>query len=107
MQDFQSVSGWVMWNLSSAWVSSSSPASSSLSCMWVYSVSGRAAAAWTASMQAWSRATGSKLAKKPMSPTMGLSFSSWQSQLGLTSMARLMWKHGRPSTMALVYSAIL
>ena len=75
--------------------------------MRVSSVSGSAGWAMTASMQAWSRATGSKLANIPMSPTMGLSFSSWQSQLGETSMARLMWKLGRPSTTAFVYSAIL
>ena len=36
-----------------------------------------------------------------------VSFSGWQSQLGLMSMASEMWKLGRPSTMALVYSAIL
>ena len=52
-------------------------------------------------------ATGSKLANMPMSPTIGVSFSSWQSQLGLTSMASDTWKLGRPSTTALVYSAIL
>src|SRR5574344_2986544 len=38
---------------------------------------------------------------------MAASFSEWQSQLGETSMTREMWKHGRPSTTALAYSAIL
>ena len=60
-----------------------------------------------ASAQAWSMATGSKLANMPISLTMGVSFSGWQSQLGLMSMASEMWKLGRPSTTALVYSAIL
>ena len=33
----------------------------------------------------------------PISGRMGASFSPWQSQLGLTSCTRLMWKLGRPS----------
>ena len=37
----------------------------------------------------------------------GASFSPWQSQLGDTSITRDTWKQGRPSTTALVYSAIL
>lgn len=39
-----------------------------------------AGAALTASIQAWSRATGSKLANMPMSGTTAASFSAWQSQ---------------------------
>ena len=42
----------------------------------------------------------------PTSGTMGTSFSAWQSQLGETSTTRDTWKQGRPSTTALVYSAI-
>ena len=38
---------------------------------------------------------------------MGASFSPWQSQLGLTSCTRLMWKQGRPAQTAAAYSAIL
>ena len=55
-------------------------------------------------------ATGQTLsdyANMPISLTIGVSFSGWQSQLGLISMASEMWKLGRPSTTALVYSAIL
>lgn len=44
----------------------------------------------TASAQARSIATGSKEAKKPISGTMGISFSAWQSQKGEISRARLM-----------------
>ena len=42
----------------------------------------------------------------PMLGRMGASFSAWQSQLGLTSTMREMWKLGRPSTTALAYSAM-
>ena len=38
---------------------------------------------------------------------MGASFSPWQSQLGLMSCTRLMWKQGRPAHTAAAYSAIL
>ena len=43
----------------------------------------------------------------PTLGTMAMSFSGRQSQLGDTSMTSEMWKQGRPSTTALVYSAIL
>ena len=43
----------------------------------------------------------------PTLGTMAMSFSLWQSQLGDTSITGEMWKQGRPSTTALVYSAIL
>ena len=33
----------------------------------------------------------------PISGRMGASFSQWQSQLGLTSCTREMWKQGRPA----------
>ena len=42
----------------------------------------------------------------PTLGTMGTSFSAWQSQLGETSSTKDTWKQGRPSTTALVYSAI-
>ena len=42
----------------------------------------------------------------PLLGTMGTSFSAWQSQLGETSSTKDTWKQGRPSTTALVYSAI-
>lgn len=42
----------------------------------------------------------------PTLGTMAMSFSGRQSQLGDTSMTSEMWKQGRPSTTALVYSAI-
>ena len=51
--------------------------------------------------------TGSKLANMPMSLMIGVSFSAWQSQLGLISIASEIWKLGRSCTMACVYSAIL
>ena len=54
-----------------------------------------------------SSATGSKEANMPTFGTMAMSFSGRQSQVGDTSMTREMWKQGRPSTTALVYSAIL
>ena len=62
--------------------------------------------AFTASTQAMSSATGSKEANIPTLGTMAISFSGRQSQLGDTSMTSEMWKQGRPSTTALVYSAI-
>ena len=43
----------------------------------------------------------------PTFGTIGTSFSAWQSQLGDTSITSEIWKQGRPSTTALVYSAIL
>ena len=49
-----------------------------------------------ASAHAWSRATGSKLANIPISGRIGASFSPWQSQFGLISCTREIWKHGRP-----------
>jgi hypothetical protein len=61
----------------------------------------------TASQQARSSATGSYEAKKPMSGTMAVSFSLWQSQFGETSMTRLMKNAGLPSMTALAYSLIL
>ena len=61
----------------------------------VSSVSGIAGICSAMSMQAWSIATGSKLANMPISGTMGVSFSGWQSQLGLTSIASEMWNCGR------------
>ena len=64
-------------------------------------------AAMQASAQAWSRATGSKLANMPISGRMGASFSPWQSQFGLTSCTREMWKQGRSWQTAWAYSAIL
>ena len=42
----------------------------------------------------------------PTSGTIGMSFSAWQSQLGDTSITRLMWKCGRSFTTAMLYSAI-
>ena len=43
----------------------------------------------------------------PMLGRIGASFSPWQSQLGDTSVIRLMWKQGLPSQTAWLYSAIL
>ena len=44
-----------------------------------------------ASAQAWSSATGSKLANIPISGRIGASFSPWQSQLGLISCTCLLY----------------
>lgn len=65
-----------------------------LAALSVSSVLGSGSDAMTASAQAWSMATGSKLANMPMSLTIGVSFSGWQSQLGLISMASEMRKFG-------------
>ena len=67
---------------------------------------GIGAALRQASTQAWSSASGSKEANIPIFGRIGTSFSPWQSQLGDTSTIREIWKFGRPSTTALVYSAI-
>ena len=107
MQERQLVSGWVMLKWSCSQRSGMPPSASSLSRMSVSSVFGSAGAASAMSMQAWSMATGSKLANMPRSGTMGVSFSAWQSQLGLMSMASEIWKLGRSCTTACVYSAIL
>ena len=42
----------------------------------------------------------------PIFGRIGISFSPWQSQLGDTSTIREIWKFGRPSITALVYSAM-
>ncbi len=74
-----------------------------LSDNWLF---GSGVAARQASAQAWSSASGSKEANIPIFGRIGASFSPWQSQFGDTSTISEMWKFGRPSITALVYSAI-